>query len=660
MNQLPLRAIYYGKDEPLPDRKELRAGPLSLIFEAGDLRYIRLGNREILRRVYVAIRDRNWNTLPSVLSNLQVEHTNDSFHITYNVENRKGGIDFFWKGTIIGDAQGTITFIMEGQARSTFLRNRAGICVLHPMRECAGLPCRVEKVDGTVELGEFPKYISPHQPLIDVRAISHEVVPNLRADVQFDGDIFEMEDQRNWTDASYKTYCTPLRIPYPVEIRAGTIISQTVTLTLTNSRISVRPRDTGLTFSISSYSDVRLPRIGLVLADHGQPLTQKELERLKKLNLSHLRVDVNLTHLNYDSVLYRANCEAKALGVPLEIALTLSDAAVRELSRLEAVLEKVKPDVCTWLIFHISEESTSEKWVILARKSLRRYAADVKIGAGTNAFFTELNRGRPPVSALDLVCYSMNPQAHAFDNASLVETLEAQASTVESARQFVGGLPIAVTPITFKARFNPVAAGPEPQLSPGEMPAPVDVRQMSLFGAGWTVGSLKYLSESEVFSVTYYETTGWRGVMESEDGSLLPEKFLSYPGWVFPTYHVFADVGEFSGAMVVPTTSSDALRLDGIALHKNGTTRILLANLTSESQQVTVHNMAQTVTLRELNENNAQKAMASPETFLEESGERLQTAAGNLELGLLPYTIARIDVANHSVSISNPKRDSIT
>ena len=660
MNQLPLRAIYYGKDEPLPDRKELRAGPLSLIFEAGDLRYIRLGNREILRRVYVAIRDRNWNTLPSVLSNLQIEHTNDSFHITYNVENRHGGIDFFWKGTIIGDAQGTITFIMEGQARSTFLRNRAGICVLHPMRECAGLPCRVEKVDGSVELGEFPKYISPHQPFLDVREISHEVVPNLHAEVRFDGDNFEMEDQRNWTDASFKTYSTPLRVPHPVEIRTGTKISQSVKLTLRNSRISVRNRDTRLIFSISSHSEVRLPRIGLALAHHGQALTQKEFERLKTLNLSHLRVDVNLTHLNYDSVLRRANCEAKTLGVPLEIALTLSDAAARELNQLGEVLEKVKPAVCTWLIFHSEEASTSEKWVELARKSLKRYAADAKIGAGTNAFFTELNRGRPPVSALDLVCYSMNPQAHAFDNASLVETLEAQASTVESARQFIGGLPIAVTPITLKARFNPAVTGPETELTPGEMPAQVDVRQMSLFGAGWTVGSLKYLSESGVFSVTYYETTGWRGVMETEDGSLLPEKFLSYPGWVFPMYHVFADVGEFAGAMVVPTTSSDALRLDGIALHKNGTTRILLANLTSESQQVTVHNTAQTVTLRELNENNAQNAMASPETFLNESGERLQTAAGNLELSLLPYTIARIDMANHSVSISNPERDSIT
>ena len=34
----------------------------------------------------------------------------------------------------------------------------------------------------------------------------------------FNGETFEMEDQRNWTDASFKTYCTPLSLPYPIKI----------------------------------------------------------------------------------------------------------------------------------------------------------------------------------------------------------------------------------------------------------------------------------------------------------------------------------------------------------------------------------------------------------------------------------------------------------
>jgi hypothetical protein len=101
---------------------------------------------------------------------------------------------------------------------------------------------------------------------------------------------------------------------------------------------------------------------------------------------------------------------------------------------------------------------------------------------------------------LDLVCYSINPQVHAFDDCSLVETLAAQATTLESARSFVGSTPIAVTPVTLRPRFNPNATGPQPEPPPGELPPQVDPRQLSLFGAGWTMGSIKYLTEGGVAS----------------------------------------------------------------------------------------------------------------------------------------------------------------
>jgi len=112
---LPQNVLYYGKDVPPPEQIVLSAGPLSLIYESGDLRYIRLGQREILRRVYVAVRDRNWGTVLPVLSNVQIQQAADSFQISYDVDNRQDQIDFFWRGTIAGDAQGTISFAMEGQ-----------------------------------------------------------------------------------------------------------------------------------------------------------------------------------------------------------------------------------------------------------------------------------------------------------------------------------------------------------------------------------------------------------------------------------------------------------------------------------------------------------------------------------------------------------------
>jgi hypothetical protein len=41
-----------------------------------------------------------------------------------------------------------------------------------------------------------------------------------------------MEDQRNWTDASFKSYGTPLELPHPVEISEGTRVKQSVSVRL--------------------------------------------------------------------------------------------------------------------------------------------------------------------------------------------------------------------------------------------------------------------------------------------------------------------------------------------------------------------------------------------------------------------------------------------
>jgi hypothetical protein len=389
----------------------------------------------------------------------------------------------------------------------------------------------------------------------------------------------------------------------------------------------------------------RLPRIGLGAASHGQPLSERELARLRALNLSHLRVDLRLADSAYVAVLRRAVGEAAALGVALEVALFLSDDAEIELDALLAVLRELRPPIAAWLIFHSAEKSTSERWVALARARLAAYDATIPVGGGTNVYFTELNRQRPPAAALDLICYSINPQVHAFDNASLAETCATIAATLESARQFAGGKPIAVTPITLKPRFNPNATGPEPEPQPGELPSQVDARQMSLFGAGWTLGSLRYLAEGGAASATFFETSSWRGVMETAAGSPLPEIFRAPPGSVFPLYHVLADAGEFAGAEVIRSTSSDPLKVAGLTLRKDSATRVLLANLGAIPQQVAVHGLGVRAQVRVLDETNAEAAMREPETFRAQLGEEQNTADGTLELMLRPYAILRIDSA---------------
>ena len=90
------------------------------------------------------------------------------------------------------------------------MTNRAGFVVLHPAW-LAGQKLKVVHVDGREAETRFPERISPSQPVFDIRALSHEAAPGLWATCRMEGDAFEMEDQRNWTDASYKTYVRPWR-----------------------------------------------------------------------------------------------------------------------------------------------------------------------------------------------------------------------------------------------------------------------------------------------------------------------------------------------------------------------------------------------------------------------------------------------------------------
>ena len=76
---------------------------------------------------------------------------------------------------------------------------------------------------------KFPLLISPRQPFTDIRKMKWEKHGN-KFSLDFSGDVFETEDQRNWTDASFKTYCTPLGIPYPVKLKSGEKIIQKVVL----------------------------------------------------------------------------------------------------------------------------------------------------------------------------------------------------------------------------------------------------------------------------------------------------------------------------------------------------------------------------------------------------------------------------------------------
>lgn len=627
---LPLKVLYDGSESAPAEPVELQAGPLSMVYDQGDLRYIRFGSIEILRRIYIAVRDSNWLTVPSVLSNVQMKIGKDTFLITYTADHCQGEINFHWNGEIRGSPDGIITFSMSGIARSTFWRNRIGFCVLHPAN-LAGCKAEVLHIDGSLENTVFPIDFVSDQPVIpfkELKQVSHEFLPGQWSEVEFSGDIFEMEDQRNWTDASYKIFCTPLSMPYPVEIQEGTKITQSITLRIKeNSPVRIpkirqgQEKTSTETVLVVDRSgpEIPIPSIGLGIASHGQLLNSDEIARLKALHLAYLRVDLPLSDPLFESRLQQAIHEVDMLGIGLEVAILVSENANQEFEKLRETLDYLHPPVIA-LLCYPSVESLSmnpriESIVTACRRLIGDSYPSIPIVAGTNSDLLFLHRTIPPLDQIQGVCFAICPQIHAFDNASLIETLEVQGSAVESAQRVSKNLPVRVSPVTFKMRFNPYATAPAPALQPGEMPAQVDVRQMSLFSAAWTVGSFKYTAEAGVQSITYYETTGWRGVMETAQGSPLPGVFHSHPGTVFPVYHVLADIGDFAGGSVIPVRSSNPLQGIGFLLRKSGRERMVVANVSRHPQRIQIRGLVGQVSARMLDETNAFQSMKFPEEY---------------------------------------------
>jgi D-apionolactonase len=639
--------LYHGKEEPPVKAIPLRAGGLRMIFDPrrACLRYVRLGDHEIVRAIYGAIRDKDWNTIGPHVLNLQQESNNDHFRLSFDAECKSPGIDFFWQGLIEGDARGEITFSFDGEARSTFIRNRIGICLLHPIAECAGKHCTVEEPDGRLADAQFPRYVSPLQPIKNIRALGHEVVPGLSVRMRFEGDIFETEDQRNWGDASFKTYSTPLEIPFPVEVQSGTRVRQTVTVSLQGESRKILPVVQGRTpqFSIATSTVVAKPPIGLAMASHGQALSAREIERLKKLRLSHLRVDLRLSDPSFRETLRQATQASQQLGASLHVALFLTASAEVELNHLLAELQEARPKVSLWLVFNLEESSSNERWVPLARQKLSALGPNVLMAAGSRSDFVELNRNRPAPESSALPCYGVNPQVHATDDLTIVENIAAQRMTVEAAQQ-ICPRPVVISPVTLRPRSLVKSSGTEGPGAMTELPRDVDPRQMSLLGAAWTLGSIASLATTgHLHSLTYYETTGWRGVMETEHGSLAPEKFLSLAGSVFPVYHVFAEIAGFGRCY--PTHSSHPLQVEGLTLiDDQNHRRVLIGNLLAEEQEVKIKTGLCRARIRYLDERNAEEAMRSPESFQEAPGEQVESDAGKIGLKLLPFALASVDI----------------
>lgn len=597
------------------ERLMLQAGAWTAVLEDGGLRRVRWSGVEIVRGIYCAVRDRDWGTVPADVRYTGVETTADRFKVRFHASHREGSISFAWDGEIDGDASGRLSFRMSGTAETSFERNRIGFCVLHPMEQ-AGAALIAETNAGEVRAA-FPADISPRQPLTGIRSLRFSPAQDVDVRISFEGDVFEMEDQRNWTDASYKTYCTPLSLPFPVRIEAGARVEQRITVQATGGAgepAAAAPEPVTLAPE-EGRSAGRLPALGTSLAKPIRRLTELEVRALRELSLSYLHAELSLDASDWREGLANAIASCRALGAGLVVEAVAGE-------RPEAVgdlAERLSRERDVEIVLYPFDRRTHlvpEDSVEIARRARERANGTFRIGGGTRANFAELNRAERLPADVDEASFAISPQVHAFDDESIMETLGAQRVAAANAVRLAAGKPLRVGPVTFRQRYNPVMTSEAGEV----VPPAADPRQHTSFGASWVLGSVRALAAGGASAATYASATGESGLLIEEGRT--------------PIYALLDSLAPYRTAEIADTRGGPE-GLVSFALRDQGRVRLWLANTTAEPMEAEAAWPAG-LTL------GGARLLDEGTVFREMHG--FESGGGTLRLPLAPYAIVMIDL----------------
>ena len=658
MTTAPSEALkLYGTEQEVPAARTLRAGALTAVLDAGKLRWIRFGGAEALRGLAFVVRGSGWETYAPEITNLEIEEGESGFRVGYDARIESADGNLVFRADIVAEDERSLVFTVEMEPETEFTTSRTGFVALHPVEGVAGEACTITHSDGSAEETEFPGLIMPLQPFFDIATMRHQVSPGVWLTCHFEGaDPWETEDQRNWTDASYKTYYRPLALPYPYTLAAGERLRQVATLSIEGGAAGATATDGGgdgaIEIAVGGETGTHMPEIGLGVANAEREHLDHGLDLLKALGPGHLvcECDPRDPHAVEALAAGRALSEALDAEVVLEIVVPCERPVADELAaaaeiagRVGLVPAAIVPEQARLLKF------TLEKIPALGIPGFdevygaaRAAFPGVRLGGGVFTNFTELNRNVAEPELFDFLTHATCAVVHEPDDRSVMETLQTLPDILASAKAWAGGKPYRIAPSAIGMRFNPYGPDVHQNSDNGRYSFNrQDPRHRALLGAALTLGYAARVAPLGVEAVALGQPSGALGMVYRKTEHPQPW-FDDLPSpAVPPLYHIAAALAAAKGAAIRSVTSGDATRVLGLAYESGAGTLLWLANLTPETQAVTVSGIAGSqATIGRLDSGNFVDAVADPAGFAADPG----VPGDPSRLELAPFAVARIEI----------------
>jgi hypothetical protein len=526
---------------------------------------------QIIDLLYTAIRPSDWSTLKSDEYAADLKIRGNDYEITIT-ESFTSALVATTK--IILSAGNTFSVEYELKGLAEYSVNRWGICFCLDTADWMGAsvissgnsysllrdisPQRV--VDGVVQ-GLFPESHEMQFIAADQRYL--KVVSN--------GKVLEAEDQRNWTDNTYKIYSGSLKEPRPFTTSPGSSWKQNV-----NFEVGVPKQNNSDPTKILVREIEALPSIGLQF--NSDPLlTPDDLEKaLVLLEIDHLRV-------NAESLTPQKIATTASNGLILETALLSSNQ--NEILKAEVVQLSERVPAGSRLLIQREGREVVEADDLPKNESLNTFIP------GTDAYLVDLHREK--FEFTNSVSYSITPTVHSADTETIFKTLSTQKESIEFAQKYLAPQ-VFVSPITFSARGNPETGHSRDQrINFADRDSAMHIRTIE--GAAWTLGSIYAVASAGAFSGSWHELFGEHGIIYLQSGAI---KFS-------PVFHAISALGAHHAHQITIATSLDN---SWVAFENRETKTILVASLRPWSLEITAKVLAGYKSMQSLRGEDCDKA----------------------------------------------------
>jgi hypothetical protein len=557
MGGIPARLLL-GTDEPVPAALTLRAGPLQVRLRGTRLLAMEAAGYELWHGAAFLYRDDGWVTPEPVADCTRIEQGDDGF--TVRIDGHipaSQRIDL--RIEISGSNDGSLTYDACATPSADLSANRIGVCVLHPP-STFGRRIDVTHVDGRTSASTLPTHVAPWPPFMMVRALRHEYTDGAWAWCRLEGDSFELEDQRNNADASFKTYSRSNMMPRPFTLFAGREIRQRLSFRLDGTAPSpLVPAAPAITVAEDGFAPMPAIGIGITPADAQNCAGDALADALRELAPSVLHLGLR----SPDEPVHWAGV-AKLLaagGSRLRLDVEDLDAtkAPTALGSLASAMRQAGVTPADVAVFPGTP-------AILA--AARQAFPAASIGSGTPHYFAQLNRieGLGPV---DFLSFTVSSIVHGADDDAVMHGLQSLPWLLRTLAVKHPQVPVHTGPSAIASMRSPLGAQPQGDGVRRIALARHDPRTGAMFGAAWTLGHVASLAQAGARAISVLHLLGEQGVLIAGDDASLRRT---------PAFFVLQALAGATHLRRVETGAPD--RIAALWGRRAGAGMLLLANLT--------------------------------------------------------------------------------